>query len=98
VTKQVWLNQQHYTFSRNNCSDSTYPKPNFAMSVAARIVRPTTRAVSARAFANAAVRWKHTLPDLSYDYGALEPAISGKIMEVGKPDRWEQFEAVAEIS
>jgi len=29
-----------------------------------------------------ATRAKHTLPDLPYDYGALEPAISGKIMEV----------------
>lgn len=28
------------------------------------------------------VRAKHTLPDLQYDYGALEPAISAKIMEV----------------
>ncbi|ETI26737.1 hypothetical protein G647_10182 [Cladophialophora carrionii CBS 160.54] len=28
------------------------------------------------------VRMKATLPDLSYDYGALEPAISGKIMEL----------------
>ncbi|KAJ9650960.1 Superoxide dismutase [Mn], mitochondrial [Neophaeococcomyces mojaviensis] len=28
------------------------------------------------------VRTKATLPDLSYDYGALEPAISGKIMEL----------------
>ncbi|ETN37681.1 uncharacterized protein HMPREF1541_07304 [Cyphellophora europaea CBS 101466] len=28
------------------------------------------------------VRRKATLPDLSYDYGALEPAISGKIMEL----------------
>ncbi|KIW14484.1 hypothetical protein PV08_07268 [Exophiala spinifera] len=28
------------------------------------------------------VRTKVTLPDLSYDYGALEPAISGKIMEL----------------
>ncbi|KAI5809018.1 superoxide dismutase mitochondrial precursor [Peziza echinospora] len=30
----------------------------------------------------AAVRAKHTLPDLPYDYAALEPAISGKIMEL----------------
>jgi len=30
----------------------------------------------------AAVRGKATLPDLKYDYGALEPAISGKIMEL----------------
>jgi len=28
------------------------------------------------------IRGKATLPDLSYDYGALEPAISGKIMEL----------------
>jgi len=28
------------------------------------------------------VRMKATLPDLSYDYGALEPAISGQIMEL----------------
>ncbi|KAJ5448934.1 Manganese/iron superoxide dismutase [Penicillium cf. griseofulvum] len=27
-------------------------------------------------------RGKATLPDLSYDYGALEPSISGKIMEI----------------
>ncbi|KKY18550.1 putative mn superoxide dismutase [Phaeomoniella chlamydospora] len=27
-------------------------------------------------------RGKATLPDLSYDYGALEPAVSGKIMEL----------------
>jgi Fe-Mn family superoxide dismutase len=25
---------------------------------------------------------KYTLPDLTYDYGALEPFISGKIMEL----------------
>jgi Fe-Mn family superoxide dismutase len=29
-----------------------------------------------------ATRLKHTLPDLPYDYGALEPVISGAIMEV----------------
>ncbi len=29
-----------------------------------------------------AIRSKHTLPDLSYDYGALEPAISAQIMEL----------------
>lgn len=28
------------------------------------------------------VRAKHTLPDLPYSYGALEPAIAGEIMEV----------------
>ncbi|PWY99018.1 putative SOD2-superoxide dismutase precursor, mitochondrial [Testicularia cyperi] len=36
---------------------------------------------SARALATG-VRAKHTLPDLSYDYGALEPAISAQIMEL----------------
>ncbi|PWN50967.1 manganese and iron superoxide dismutase [Violaceomyces palustris] len=39
----------------------------------------------AAAFARAgagSVRSKHTLPDLAYDYGALEPAISGEIMEL----------------
>ncbi|GAC74736.1 manganese superoxide dismutase [Moesziomyces antarcticus T-34] len=30
----------------------------------------------------ASVRAKHTLPDLAYDYGALEPSISGQIMEL----------------
>ena len=35
-----------------------------------------------RTLAAASVRSKHTLPDLSYDYGALEPAISGQIMEL----------------
>ncbi|SJX66220.1 probable SOD2-superoxide dismutase (Mn) precursor, mitochondrial [Sporisorium reilianum f. sp. reilianum] len=34
------------------------------------------------AAAPSAVRAKHTLPDLSYDYGALEPAISAQIMEL----------------
>jgi len=33
------------------------------------------------AFATLARRQKHTLPSLKYDYGALEPAISGVIME-----------------
>lgn len=38
---------------------------------------------SSRTFAaTTAVRTKHTLPDLPYDYGALEPAISSKIMEI----------------
>ncbi len=37
---------------------------------------------STRAVGSSFVRQKHTLPDLKYDYGALEPAISGKIMEL----------------
>lgn len=28
------------------------------------------------------LRSKHTLPDLSYDYNALEPVISGEIMQI----------------
>lgn len=28
------------------------------------------------------MRLKHTLPDLPYDYSALEPTISGQIMEL----------------
>ncbi|RMJ21400.1 hypothetical protein PHISP_07732 [Aspergillus sp. HF37] len=38
----------------------------------------TSKGLSGMTFA----RGKATLPDLSYDYGALEPSISGKIMEV----------------
>jgi len=52
------------------------------MSLASRIARPTIRAVSARGLTNAAARQKHTLPDLPYDYAELEPAISGRIMEL----------------
>ncbi|PYH84343.1 manganese and iron superoxide dismutase [Aspergillus uvarum CBS 121591] len=37
-----------------------------------------TRAAGSLTFA----RGKATLPDLAYDYGALEPSISGKIMEL----------------
>jgi len=29
-----------------------------------------------------ASRFKHTLPDLPYDYGALEPVISAEIMQL----------------
>jgi Fe-Mn family superoxide dismutase len=28
------------------------------------------------------LRAKHTLPDISYDYGALEPVISAEIMKI----------------
>ncbi|KAF8542229.1 superoxide dismutase mitochondrial precursor [Trichophaea hybrida] len=52
------------------------------MSIAARIVRPTARVVSTRSFVNATMPQKHTLPSLSYDYAALEPAITGQIMEI----------------
>lgn len=42
-----------------------------------------SRAVKPAALASTSfIRGKATLPDLSYDYGALEPHISGKIMEL----------------
>ncbi|KAF3926495.1 hypothetical protein AA313_de0208699 [Arthrobotrys entomopaga] len=42
-----------------------------------------TKASSVRALGSiTAVRTKYTLPDLPYDYGALEPHISGQIMEI----------------
>jgi len=62
--------------------------------MSASLVRPTTARAALRAGASATrpqmaglagtsfVRTKVTLPDLSYDYGALEPSISGKIMEL----------------
>lgn len=58
--------------------------------IATRLARPTLRAAASAARTNAgltvsAVRAKHTLPDLSYDYAELEPSISGKIMEVRYP-------------
>ncbi|KAI9749061.1 MAG: hypothetical protein M1815_002767 [Lichina confinis] len=42
----------------------------------------TSRTVAAGVSGLGFVRTKATLPDLPYDYGALEPAISGKIMEL----------------
>lgn len=50
------------------------------MSFARLALRPA--AFASRGFATSAVAAKHALPDLPYDYAALEPAISGKIMEV----------------
>jgi len=48
--------------------------------------RATLRAQASKRAASMAstsfVRGKATLPDLPYDYGALEPSISGKIMEL----------------
>jgi len=50
------------------------------------VVRSALRAGAAKRAASAAstsfIRGKATLPDLPYDYGALEPSISGKIMEL----------------
>ena len=44
--------------------------------------RLSRSSLGASALRSAGIRLKHTLPDLPYSYGALEPAISGKIMEV----------------
>ncbi|KUI67112.1 Superoxide dismutase [Mn], mitochondrial [Cytospora mali] len=50
------------------------------------VLRGALRAGAAKSAMGAAstqfVRGKATLPDLSYDYGALEPHISGQIMEL----------------
>ncbi|PQE29541.1 putative SOD2-superoxide dismutase (Mn) mitochondrial protein [Rutstroemia sp. NJR-2017a WRK4] len=49
------------------------------------VARAALRGSSKRAATMAStsfVRTKATLPDLPYDYGALEPSISGKIMEL----------------
>jgi len=51
--------------------------------VASRVA--TVSSASSRSLvagAASGVRSKHTLPDLPYDYNALEPAISGQIMEL----------------
>lgn len=40
------------------------------------------RTLTTSAVLAAGRRGKHTLPDLTYDYGALEPVISGHIMEL----------------
>ncbi|KAL4782851.1 hypothetical protein BJX76DRAFT_349080 [Aspergillus varians] len=45
-------------------------------------LRTGLRASSSSAAPLTFTRGKATLPDLAYDYGALEPAVSGKIMEL----------------
>ncbi|GAB1729206.1 hypothetical protein KC343_g10971 [Hortaea werneckii] len=54
---------------------------NSAMRSALRANAPSTMKRTAMA-STTSVRGKATLPDLPYDYGALEPAINGKIMEL----------------
>ncbi|KAF2859491.1 manganese and iron superoxide dismutase [Piedraia hortae CBS 480.64] len=54
-----------------------------ALNVARNSLLRNAFAVKRSGLAGAAfTRGKATLPDLAYDYGALEPAISGKIMEL----------------
>ncbi|KAI1371772.1 manganese and iron superoxide dismutase [Hypoxylon crocopeplum] len=52
--------------------------PTVRAALRASSVRPGVAALASTTF----TRGKATLPDLSYDYGALEPYISGKIMEL----------------
>merc|ERR1712093_217669 len=55
----------------------------FRTSTAARSALRAGAPKKAAAMASTSfVRGKATLPDLPYDYGALEPSISGKIMEL----------------
>ncbi|KAI0363540.1 superoxide dismutase mitochondrial [Pilatotrama ljubarskyi] len=48
----------------------------------ARHARPASRALPAASLSLAASRGLHTLPQLDYPYNALEPHISGQIMEL----------------
>ncbi|KAI1476534.1 manganese and iron superoxide dismutase [Daldinia eschscholtzii] len=52
--------------------------PAVRAALRASSMKPGVAALASTSF----VRGKATLPDLSYDYGALEPYISGKIMEL----------------
>lgn len=52
------------------------------MSFSRLSLRPIIAASGSRKFATSAVAFKHKLPDLPYDYAALEPTISATIMEV----------------
>eukprot|EP00128_Syssomonas_multiformis_P018911 Colp12_sorted_trinity150504_noHs@3543 len=48
----------------------------------ATVARNAVKARSLSVAAGSAVRAKHTLPDLPYDYNALEPVISAEIMKL----------------
>nr|CAB3266472.1 superoxide dismutase [Mn], mitochondrial-like [Phallusia mammillata] len=50
--------------------------------MALRRIFQKTSITSGRALCAAVLRLKHTLPDLPYDYNALEPHISAEIMEL----------------
>lgn len=47
-----------------------------------RVLSSVPRLGLARAVSGSSVRAAHTLPDLAYDYGALEPVISAEIMQL----------------
>jgi len=62
---------------------STVARASGTLGSLGRLFNPMTlAAVSASPATSAATKAKHTLPDLPYDYGALEPVISGEIMEL----------------
>ena len=46
------------------------------------LARTITRTAQQRCHPGSAVAFKHTLPDLPYDYNALEPTISAEIMQI----------------
>lgn len=54
-------------------------------SIGSQTLRLTASSLSASSFSVSRLnltKSKHTLPDLPYDYGALEPVISGEIMKI----------------
>lgn len=53
------------------------------LSITNRVLSTSARAAFSTS-ATTAVRAKHTLPDLPYDYSALEPVISADIMKVSQ--------------
>lgn len=78
----------HPNVQKRSSSNITFYSSPTIMSFITRAVRPTAARLSGAVRVNAGVtsvavsRGKHTLPDLPYDYAELEPAISGRIMEV----------------
>lgn len=52
------------------------------MLAASRAFRLGSTPSSSLSLLSSTIRSKHTLPDLTYDYKALEPVISGEIMEL----------------
>lgn len=56
--------------------------PNSLRVILKRAGGASSLSKKSQCFSVSAFRGKHTLPDLPYDYSALEPAISGQIMEI----------------
>merc|ERR1712230_281774 len=71
----------------------------FRTSTAARSALRAGAPKKAAAMASTSfVRGKATLPDLPYDYGALEPSISGKIMELHHKNHHHKQDIAAQIA